>query len=441
LLRLLPGLVWRSLLLLIRTAWGGCCSFFRRAACPASIVSRTAAGPPCPLPLFFYSQVAWDDVWQRPQEFALRLARERPTIFFSPVQIHRLPGISNVARRPGGSNRPTCDLDIITAPILPGEYKSRLIRRLNAVLLRAEVRRRVGDGAAFTFLTNSPFAEPLRRAFRWRATVYDVIDDYAAFDWAPPEAARWHDALVANCDAVFTGTHALLEKVQPLRPEARYVPSAVDFDLFYRPNRDAGPPPEELRDLRGPIIGYTGSISDRLDRDLIRRAAERYPQAQFVLIGPVHGSFGPPPQAPNLHYLGLKPHEVLPAYTNRFDLALLPFRQTPGALATNPVKTLEYLASGCVVLSTAIPDVIRYYDGVVIVARSDGEFLDRMGELLAGDHADRRARGVEVARGASWDAMARQAKEIIASAEARRAQSRDEGRETPDAKRAPRDER
>jgi len=258
-------------------------------------------------------------------------------------------------------------------------------------------------------LANSPFAEPLRRAFRWRAAVYDIIDDYAAFDWAPPESLRWHDALVEHCDAIITGTYSLLEQVRPLRPDAEYVASGVDFDLFYRaaPSSSADTVPPELRGLKGPIAGYTGSISDRLDAEILRLAAARYPHVQFILIGPVHGSFGPPPQAPNLYYLGLKSHNALPAYVTRFDLALLPFRLTQAALATNPVKTLEYLAAGCVVLSTAIPDVERFYGDVVAVARSREEFVEKIGELLAADNRERRARGVERARGASWDAMAR----------------------------------
>ncbi|MCX7049878.1 MAG: glycosyltransferase [Candidatus Sumerlaeota bacterium] len=362
-----------------------------------------AAGPP---PLFFYSQVVWDEVWQRPQEFALIAALRRPVIFFCPAQIHRLSESIRRWRRAKRIVRDGGDLTVVTPLILPGEYKSRLIRRLNAALIRAEVRKWVGDGAGIVFLTNSPFAEPLRSAFNWRATVYDVIDDYASFSWAPPEARAWHEALVRECAAVVTGTNSLLEQVRPARPEAQYIPSGVRFEQFYREARGAVPFPRELRGLSGPIVGYAGSISDRLEPEIIRAAAARYPEANFIMVGPIHGSFGRPPLAPNLHYLGLKSHEDLPLYLNHFDVALLPFRNTPAAMATNPVKTLEYLAGGALVVSTAIPDVVQFYSDIVLIARSPEDFVDKIGEAIHANHRTRRKKGIERAREASWEQTA-----------------------------------
>ena len=42
-------------------------------------------------------------------------------------------------------------------------------------------------------------------------------------------------------------------------------------------------------------------------------------------------SFGEPPQADNVHYLGMKPHDDLPAYVQRFDIAIRVYVEDPGA--------------------------------------------------------------------------------------------------------------
>src|SRR5688572_32810926 len=75
------------------------------------------------MPLMLYSQVAWDDVWQRPQEQAMGLARHRPVIFVSPVQAHQVAGPladrwQAVRVLEGGR------LTVLSPLILTGEYVS-----------------------------------------------------------------------------------------------------------------------------------------------------------------------------------------------------------------------------------------------------------------------------------------------------------------------------
>ena len=47
--------------------------------------------------LLSYSQVIWDDVWQRPQEFAWRASEEVAVVYCSPVQVHNW--LFNLGRR------------------------------------------------------------------------------------------------------------------------------------------------------------------------------------------------------------------------------------------------------------------------------------------------------------------------------------------------------
>ena len=392
----------------------------------ASLVPRRSA-PPVPVSpsgetaLFFYSQVVWDEVWQRPQECALRMARQRPVVFCGPVQIHRLYDTLGRWRR---EQRPEVagggDLLVWTPLIFPGEYKCAAIRAVNRLLLRLEMRRVVGSGGDWVFLTNSPFSAFLLDRFAWRGAVYDIIDDFAAFDWAPPGARAWHDRLIAACDRVVTGTGRLLDDVQVRRPEAVFLPSGVDFDLFHQVAVQRPPRPPELAGCDGPIVGYAGSLSDRLDRDLLTALADQFPQAWVVLVGPVHGSFGEPLRRPNMLYVGLVAHERLPDFVAWFDVALIPSRTVGAALATHPVKALEYLAAGRPVVSTALPDMMRYHSDSVRIGRSRSDFLRLVGEVLSGGEDDgRRERGIEKARGAAWDETARRLLDAVAAAENR----------------------
>ena len=74
------------------------------------------------------------------------------------------------------------------------------------------------------------------------------------------------------------------------------------------------------------------------------------------------------PWAPNLHYLGARSYEELPAVMAGFDVALMPFALNEATRSISPTKTLEYLAAGLPVVSTPVPDVVADFAGLVHIA-------------------------------------------------------------------------
>jgi UDP-galactopyranose mutase len=67
------------------------------------------------------------------------------------------------------------------------------------------------------------------------------------------------------------------------------------------------------------------------------------------------------PKRPNIHYLGSKTYDELPAYLSGWDVALMPFAMNESTQFISPTKTPEYLAGGKPVVSTPIKDVVRHY--------------------------------------------------------------------------------
>lgn len=82
------------------------------------------------------------------------------------------------------------------------------------------------------------------------------------------------------------------------------------------------------------------------------------------------------PQAPNIHYLGMKSYDELPRYLAGWDVALLLFALNESTRFISPTKTPEYLAAGKPVVSTPIRDVVRPYGeaGLVHIAATAPEF-------------------------------------------------------------------
>jgi UDP-galactopyranose mutase len=107
--------------------------------------------------------------------------------------------------------------------------------------------------------------------------------------------------------------------------------------------------------------------------------AEKRPTWQIVLIGPVV-KIDPSilPRAANLHYLGPKTYDKLPAYLSGWDIALIPFLLNESTRFISPTKTPEYLAAGVPVISTPIHDVVDPYghEKLVSIGSNADEFIE-----------------------------------------------------------------
>lgn len=391
-------------------------------------LSRLKSWTPSPSlgrPLVLGSQVIWQDVWQRPQEHACHSAKHRPVIYISPVQVHEWR--RNLRQRwipvsfPHG---PHGNLVILSPLVFSGHYKNDQINRLNITILRACVQRAMEriPGKSWDILLNTPLLlpafEPLCSRFDLKFH-YDVIDDFAGFDWAPPQTRPLEERLLQQTWSLTTGTQELANRLRPQYPKVKFVSLGVDYDLFSHPQA----PPPELENLPRPLLGYFGTLSERLDYDLLDRIAAAFPEATLVLIGPLRVSPERLPSRPNVRYFGPQPHDRLPAFAQAFDLGLIPFRLTQANRSLNPVKALEYMAAGIPVVSVRLPDVESLHTPPVHVAawadddgRSDYKpgcgaesFLHSVAQVLSLNKEERQAlkeNSQNHARHFTWESMA-----------------------------------
>jgi UDP-galactopyranose mutase len=251
----------------------------------------------------------------------------------------------------------------------------------------------------------TPMAIAFTRHLRPRAMVYDCMDELAAFAGAPAEMREREDELFARADLVFTGGQALFEAKRHRHPSIHAFPSSVDIAHFSRA-RLPQPDPDDQALVPHPRLGFYGVIDERLDVGLIGRLAELRPAWQIVLVGPVV-KIDPSmlPRAANIHYLGPKPYEQLPAYLAGWDVAMLPFARNEATRYISPTKTPEYLAAGKPVVSTSIRDVVRTYGtrGLARIADPPEEFAAAVEAALAESPADRRRDADAFLTQTSWD--------------------------------------
>ena len=119
----------------------------------------------------------------------------------------------------------------------------------------------------------------------------------------------------------------------------------------------------------------------------------------FVLIGDADLSvdLGKYRSIPNMHFLGRKRYEELPAYCRHFDVGFIPFKINELTRAVNPIKLREHLAAGLPVVSTPMPEV-KPYKHLIETANSTEEFEAAGEECLTTTESHRTSQLVAMAK-------------------------------------------
>ena len=361
------------------------------------------------------SHFPWTKWWARNQHTAWRFAEKSRIIYCTPLIASHIFDQSTLGAGVDTKllNKLECkmlrpNLLVFNCPIFPGERTLPAIRKLNAILLKIWLKyymRLLGIERPYILWFYYPAQSDLARMLDQDLTVYDIQDEYAALKWTADIESREVN-LLHEADVVFAGTYALKEKKRIYNSNIHFFSCGVDFNHFNKSVAGNLSIPPDVKGIPHPILGYFGSIDLRLDLPLIRYLTNSRPGWSFVFVGPIHGwkILKPYFSAPNLFLLGTKEYSVLPNYLQAFDVCLMPFDLTNKVVMhINPTKTLEYLAGGKPVVSTAMPDVVRFFEGVVQIARTREKFLMHCDRMVTNAPEAIIEKGLEMAMKTSWD--------------------------------------
>jgi len=236
-------------------------------------------------------------------------------------------------------------------------------------------------------------------------SVYYCIDDYASLPDVDPQAVRlMDDTLTRKADLVFVASGTLLDGKRALNANTHVSPHGVDYDHFVKAQDPGTQPPADIAHLPGPLIGFFGLIERWIELDLVAYLARERPQWSFLMIGRVAVPDGDVPKLPNLHFIGRRPYDALPAYGKAFTAAIIPYHLTPQVINSNPIKLREYLAMGKPIVAVSIPEIDKFKD-YVATARTKEEFLAALDRAVAhGLTPEQARRQTELAATMTWDA-------------------------------------
>jgi len=369
-----------------------------------------------------FSSIDWDFIWQGHQEIMSTLAKNGNRILFIEntgirramiKDLSRLRSrIKNWWRGAKGIRKETENLYILSPLLLPFPYswmsqvvnKWLLLRILNRWIYSMDF----GVPIIWTFLP-TPLVLSVVERLPYCMLLYYCIDSFAESSKAAHKVVKYEEKMLQVADLVFVTSHRLMETCAKHNLNVHLFPFGVNIERFAKV-RDGLEPPllmADLQGLKGPIIGYVGGIHRWIDMEHIESTAKANPNAHIIMVGPIQVEKDSLPRLSNIHWLGQKPHEMVPYYIAEFDVAIIPYRLTEYTRNVYPTKLNEYLAMGKPIVATPLPEIERFnetFNEVVTLAEKPKEFGQKVAELLAGidENPEVRFKRIAVAEENTW---------------------------------------
>lgn len=210
--------------------------------------------------------------------------------------------------------------------------------------------------------------------FEARLRVFDAVDNWsqhASYKKQSEQLKKNYEVIGKKADLVFTVSDGLRELFPPQK--AFWIPNGVDLDSFAGVQVSI---PEDIQRLKKPVIGYVGTVQERIDFALVREISLRLPQMNFVFVGPVWAGVQAEVDAlskacANVHFLGRRPYHTVPAYLQAMDVCIIPHRIDEFIRSTNPMKLYDYLAAGKPVVTTPGAGTEVFANQISIVHTAD----------------------------------------------------------------------
>lgn len=285
--------------------------------------------------------------------------------------LRKLRSMSRLLRRPLVQYP---DFHVFTPIMLPVYGDVGLLSQINAWLIRTQVRvaaRLAGVGPVPAIGVTIPTAWPVVAPMKRSALLFNRSDLHSAFPEANgPWVAALEQELLTNSDHVLYVSHELMKRDAPIvGPRGFFLDHGVDLSHF-SPDKEVH---LDVAKIARPRIGFFGGLDDYVvDMELLVEIARSLPTASLVLIGDATCSMDELTALPNVHWLGFRSYQDIPALGRGFDVAIMPWLDNEWIRFANPIKLKEYLALGLPVVSTDYPEVDAYRDQISVVAeRSD----------------------------------------------------------------------
>lgn len=349
-----------------------------------------------------------------------KLAEKNTVLYINPFSSDILGERKNIGKRISRKlksavkclRQPEKNIYVFSPVFLPLQG-NQIIDGVNNMLLRVQLKhvcRLTGMSKPILWVEN-PRAADMLNWFEPKIIVYHFSDLFSKCRYiGNKKKLREREEYIANKSNIIicvSQTLFNLKSSQKDNNSVFYLPHGVDFKLF-RNAIDNNIRLKETEHIPRPVAGYYGTMTANNDIELLLYCAQHLPWISFVLAGKItSGDYSELSKLPNMYLLGKIPYSKIPSLCASFDVCLLQWKITDWIRHCNPLKMMEYMASGKPIVSVGIEEAMLYSD-IISIAHNKREFCNAIQWELENDTLERSNRRVEIAREHNWDCHIKQ---------------------------------
>ncbi|MHB8106502.1 MAG: glycosyltransferase [Candidatus Cryosericum sp.] len=251
-------------------------------------------------------------------------------------------------------------------------------------------------------LTYLPFV-PRTLQLLGAPVIYDCVDDHSAYPGLLDRDTVDHlEARTADiASAVIATNETIAAKFATHGDKLSMIQNGVDHELFAVP---AAKWLDTLASLpRQRRFLYVGAMREWFNVQTLGAVAAAYPDCLIDCFGEalpvVRDELA---DHPNIAFKGTLSQAAIAQEAPRYDVALIPFRESPLTLGVDPLKFYEYVSAGLPVVSSRINALRAFGQDMVRLASTPQEFVSAVQDTLDTDSLELRRCRVESSQRFDW---------------------------------------
>lgn len=254
-------------------------------------------------------------------------------------------------------------------------------RTLNQRLLVPQLRRWIQKaGRPVIAVTTLPVVADLMGPLPVERWVYYCVDDFGRWPGLDQRAMESMERdVIERADVLVAAGENLRNRLLRHRDRVELMTHGVNLD-HWRP-RPAPVVHTALDGCESPRVVFWGLIDRRMDIEWVRQLSERMNRGTIALVGPLADPDPELESIPRVRRIGSVPYEQLPAVAQQADALVMPYADLPVTRAMQPLKLLEYLATGKPVAVRDLP-ATRAWSDCLDIASGPEEFVATVVERL-----------------------------------------------------------
>ena len=263
---------------------------------------------------------------------------------------------------------------------------------------------------------NPTYGIPLINRLEERLLLYYCYDEISHAEWCKKHGARMEAAFAPQADAVIATSEPLQTSKRRYNDQCFLVKNGVNVALFQQALGQRSQ--YQIKD-KPQVVGYLGTVDDRLDYELLEFCIQKAPNLQFYFVGRVTYPSGKARLSAydNVHFLGAKSPEQLPKQVAQFDVGIIPFVRNGFTENIYPLKINEYLAAGLPVVTTNFGQLADFQEVITIASQSQDFLQALLLETHYPECDDEKQANIQkrvaFAQANSWESRAEELSQII----------------------------